>query len=55
MELPLINVWRSVVPDPPLGDGPGMAENYSILLTAIASNLTDFFLIPVGAILLLTQ
>ena len=47
--------WRSVVPSPPLGDSPGMVVGYSFLLTAIASNLTDIFLTPAGAFLLLTQ
>ena len=47
--------WRSVGPRPPLGGSPGTVVRGSLLHTAIASDLTDFFLTPAGAILLLTQ
>ena len=42
--------WRSIGPEPPLGDGPGVVVKFSSLLVASTLNSTDIFLIPVGTI-----
>ena len=43
-------IWRSIGPEPPLDDGPGVVAKFSSLLVASALNSTDIFLIPVGTI-----
>ena len=42
--------WRSIGPEPPLGEGPGVVAKSSSLLKVGTLNPTDIFLVPVDTI-----